>query len=541
MLGSVKERWNDYLSEHPHVEQVVSRLRGWLPPFNYITIHYAYFLSITFASSLIYWGSSETFNAVDYVDSLFLVTSAITNTGLNTRNLSETTTWQQVQLWFLLMIGSPIWVSFWTVLVRKHAFERRFEDIVEQERERRRLAAEKRRQGGIKRAPNLRNVIAFRKYNTDPSGPPIGLSGLGRRMRADRVVMDPVNNPSTQLADLESGPQRTLSAPHAILQTDLNDAASESRTIVSGPSHMSSTQELSTAPQEHITFAEPVSPRTAENNTSAYRPGHHLASASERRESNATSLSSDDSDDPFVHWRNFLGKHNVSRNGQFYDLTSDQREKIGGCEYRALKILAVIVPLYSALWQLLGAVALACWIATRAPEIPLADGENPWWTGIFFSVSAFNNGGFTLIDDSLIPFQSHYFVLIVVGLLILAGNTAYPVFLRLILWSILKMLQFTTDPGEMKDWKETFEFILKYPRRVYTTLFPSRATWWLVGVLFVTNIIDWLAFEILNIGNPAVADLSVGDKIMAGLFQAICKSALCELLCIMPWLTMIAI
>lgn len=540
MLESVKERWNAYVDDHPRLEKVVMLLRNWLPPLNYITIHYAYFLGVTFASSLIYWGSSSTFNAVDYVDSLFLVTSAITNTGLNTRNLSETTTWQQVQLWFLLMIGSPIWVSFWTVLVRKHAFERRFDDIVQRERQRRKEAAEKRRASGIRRAPNLRNMIAFRKHNTDPNGPPIGLSGLGPRMRADRVILDPISDPSTQLPDLESGPKRTISAPHATLHPDLNDAASESKTIVSGPSNADSTQELSTL-RDHITFAEPISPRHVENDTSAYRPGHHLASVNGRRGSNATSLSSDDSDDPFVHWRNFLGKHNVSRNGQFYDLNSDQREKIGGCEYRALKILAVIVPLYSALWQFLGAVALACWIATRAPEIPRADGENPWWAGIFYSVSAFNNGGFSLVDDSLIPFQSHYFVLIVVGLLILAGNTAYPVFLRLILWSILKILNLTTDPGEMRDWKETFEFILKYPRRVYTTLFPSRATWWLVGVLFVTNVIDWLAFEILNIGNPAVAELPIGDQIMAGLFQAICKPYLCKRLGNMPWLTIITL
>lgn len=223
-----------------------------------------------------------------------------------------------------------------------------------------------------------------------------------------------------------------------------------------------------------------------------------------------------------MHWKKFLGKHNVSRSGQFYDLTTEEREHLGGCEYRALKILSLTVPLYSALWQLLGAVALASWIATRSPEIPGKYGENPWWAGIFYSVSAFNNGGFTLVDDSVVSFQGDYFFLFVIGLLILAGNTAYPIFLRLILWSILKVLQLTTHPLTFSPWKETLEFILQYPRRVYTTLFPSRATWWLFGVLVATNVIDWLVFEILNIGNPAVKDLPIGHQIMAGLFQAIC-------------------
>jgi Trk-type K+ transport system membrane component len=230
-----------------------------------------------------------------------------------------------------------------------------------------------------------------------------------------------------------------------------------------------------------------------------------------------------ESEDFFLHWKKILGKHNVSRSGQFYDLSEEEREHLGGCEYRALKILFVFVPLYSAMFQFFGAVALACWIGTRSPEIPQADSQNPWWTGIFYSVSAFNNAGFTLIDDSVVPFRSDYFVLFVMGLLILAGNTAYPVFLRLGLWSTLRIMQLTTPPQAHAPWKETLEFILKYPRRVYTTLFPARATWWLVGVLFVINIVDWIAFEILNIGNPNLANMSVGDQIVAGLFQAICK------------------
>lgn len=522
MFDSFKSRWNNFIEEHPRLEKVVSWVRQWLPPLNYITIHYAYFLGVTLVSSLIYWGSSQPFNAVDYVDSLFLVTSAITNTGLNTRNLSETTTWQQVQLWFLLFIGSPIWVSFWTVLVRKHAFEQRFEDIVERERERRKQAA------SVRRAPNLRSMIPFRKHNTDPNGQSTGLQGLGSRFRLSRATLDPIRESSDQLPDPELGvaAHRTFSAPNAtssapIAETD--DATSESKTITSDIPYAEPVQELAT-PRDHITFAEPVSPHTLGPRTSAYEPGNRLSSNQARRQSDATSLSSD-SDNPLVHWRKFLGKHNATRNGQFYDLTSDEREHLGGCEYRALKIFSIIVPLYSALWQFLGALALACYIATRTPEIPRADGENPWWAGIFYSVSAFNNGGFSLVDDSVIPFQSDYFVLFVIGLLILAGNTAYPVFLRLILWSALKTLNMTTDPA-MAPWKETLEFILKYPRRVYTTLFPARATWWLVAVLVITNLIDWLAFEILNIGNPALTQMPVGDQIMAGLFQAICEQHL---------------
>jgi hypothetical protein len=514
MFEPLKDRWSAFIAEHPRLEKLVDWLKDWLPPLNYITIHYAYFLTITLVSSVIYWGSSQPFNGVNYVDSLFLVTSAITNTGLNSRNLSETTTWQQVQLWFLLMIGSPIWISFWTVLIRKHAFEKRFEDIVERMRER------KRRAPSVRRAPNLLSMRPFRKFHTDPSARSEGLPGLGTILPLSRVGLDPIRESSP--SDPESAVHRTVSAPHRPSPNpvrDVDDATSDSKTITDDALYPEA-PEVSAAPS-HITFAEPVSPHTMGRGTSAYDIGNRLGSSQGRRTSNVTTASSESGD--LLHWRGFLGKHNVSRNGQFYDLSSVEREHLGGCEYRALKVLSAIVPLYSASWQLFGAIALASYIATRAPEVPLEDGENPWWTGIFYSVSAFNNGGFSTVDDSVIPFQSHYFVLIAIGLLILAGNTAYPVFLRLILWSILKILDLTTEPDVMAEWKETFDFILKYPRRVYTTLFPARATWWLVAVLLVTNSIDWAAFGILNIGNPALTKMPVGDQVIAGLFQAICE------------------
>lgn len=527
MFGSLKSKWTEWLQGHPLAEKIVGHISGWLPPINYITIHYGYFISITVASSLIFWGSSKPFGNVNYVDSLFLVTSALTNTGLNTRNLSEVTIWQQVQLWFLLMIGSPIWISFWTVMIRKNAFERRFEDIVGTERERRKQQREARKNGTtIRRAPNLLNMLSFNKHNTDPTGRAPKLTGLGSRAPQSPHVPSPLSH---EMSDLESRPATSTRAFSAPLSTIPSSHDSGDKTEEKDAQRDIEFVEEDT--RDHISFAEPPSPhavRRFESRTSAYQYNNHLAPSPNlglRRGSNATATTaaSEESEDFLMHWKKILGKHNVSRSGQFYDLTSDEREHLGGCEYRALKILAVAVPLYSAMWQFWGAVALGCYVALQSPEIPRADGENPWWAGIFFSVSAFNNGGFTLINDSIIPFRSHYFVLFTMGALILAGNTAYPIFLRLSLWTILKVLQLTTHPLTLGVWKETIEFILNYPRRVYTTLFPSRATWWLFGVLLVTNIVDWLAFEILNIGNPEVKKMPVGHQIMAGLFQAICK------------------
>lgn len=211
----------------------------------------------------------------------------------------------------------------------------------------------------------------------------------------------------------------------------------------------------------------------------------------------------------------------TGRNAQFHDLTTKEREQLGGYEYRALKLLSVVVPLYFALWQLLGCISLGAWIAYNKPEVSTSNGLNPWWTGIFFGVSAFNNSGMGLLDANVIPFQDSYFVLIVMGAMILAGNTAYPILLRFIFWSMAKVLSLTTSEEDFKDFKGTLQLILRYPRRVYTNMFPARQTWWLLFMVCLLNFTDWVSFEVLNLGNAVIEAIPVGARIIDGLFQGI--------------------
>ena len=50
----------------------------WLPPVNFITAHYTYFISICLMSGIIFWGSSTPPRKVTFTDSIFLTTSAMT-------------------------------------------------------------------------------------------------------------------------------------------------------------------------------------------------------------------------------------------------------------------------------------------------------------------------------------------------------------------------------------------------------------------------------------------------------------------------------
>lgn len=217
-------------------------------------------------------------------------------------------------------------------------------------------------------------------------------------------------------------------------------------------------------------------------------------------------------------WHSQLHNEVISRNSQFHGLTREERDRIGGVEYQAISLLAWLVPTYFVLWQLFGCIALGAYMHNHQASIAKDNGVNPWWLGAFNAVSAFNNSGMSVLDANMVPFQSAFFMLITMGLLILAGNTAYPPFLRLIIWVMLRLLP---KSDYYEDWRETLQFILDHPRRVYTNLFPSRQNWWLVFTLVVLNGVDWAAFELLNIGNPAIESIPANARALDGLFQAL--------------------
>ncbi|KAK0722573.1 cation transport protein-domain-containing protein [Lasiosphaeria miniovina] len=227
---------------------------------------------------------------------------------------------------------------------------------------------------------------------------------------------------------------------------------------------------------------------------------------------------------PGFNMRTFLeeNKENIGRNGQFFNLTHEDREYLGGLEYRALEVLIATVTIYFFLLQLLGAIALGAWMAVNAADITAVNAQNPWWAGAFLAVSAFTNGGMTLLDIGLIAFQSgYYFILIVTAFLMFAGGVAFPIFLRLVMWILSKTIKYWANPANYGVWHETFHFILHYPRRVYTMLFPARPTWLLVAMLLALTIINWIMIHLLSIGNPTLDAIPTGIRVFDALFQSI--------------------
>lgn len=125
-----------------------------------------------------------------------------------------------------------------------------------------------------------------------------------------------------------------------------------------------------------------------------------------------------------------------------------------------------------------------------------------------------SNLGFTLTPDSMISFRDAGWPMFTMSFLAFAGNTLYPVFLRLVIWTMSKV-----HPRNASI-QQPLTFLLDHPRRCYTLLFPRGATWALFGIVFVLNFVDTLLIIVLDLNNSAVSELPLGPRILAAIFQA---------------------
>ncbi|EST09385.1 Cation transporter [Kalmanozyma brasiliensis GHG001] len=216
----------------------------------------------------------------------------------------------------------------------------------------------------------------------------------------------------------------------------------------------------------------------------------------------------------------------VTGNSRFHALTETQRDELGGVEYRALDLLAKLVPAYWLIVNLGMVTLVAPYISSNAfrKYRPPFDeqGENKpdyTWFWFFQVISAYSNTGMSLVDTSMTRMQDAYFLLIPMGFLILAGNTGFPILLRFFIWTISICVPSTSRIYE------TLRFLLDHPRRCFVYLFPSSQTWFLFFILLLFNCIDWLAFLILDIGNPVIESITLSIRVFDGLFQSIAVRA----------------
>lgn len=95
---------------------------------NFIVLHYIYVLSWAIIGSVIIYPGGP----LHYIDALFFASGAATQSGLNTVDFNKLHTHQQIVIYFICMLTTPIFINSCLVFCRLYWFEKRFEHIVKE-------------------------------------------------------------------------------------------------------------------------------------------------------------------------------------------------------------------------------------------------------------------------------------------------------------------------------------------------------------------------------------------------------------------------
>ena len=120
------------------------------------------------------------------------------------------------------------------------------------------------------------------------------------------------------------------------------------------------------------------------------------------------------------------------------------------------------------------------------------------WLSIFHSISAWNNAGFSLFNDSFIRYQSSALLIWVISFLIIFGGIGYQVIFEMYLWLRTRLR--------------------KEPKRIVFPLNFKVVT----STTLILLIVGTIAFFLTELNNPeTLGYLDFGNKLLAAWFQSV--------------------
>lgn len=288
----------------------------------------------------------------------------MTEAGLNTVNLSELNTWQQVMLFLLIMFGSAVFVSSSVLHIRKRAFEKTFAELVEKQHKR-------------FHRPRTLTFSLSRSHTVQANDRDAAVASGAVRGRPIKPV--PKDDENKDFANSDESPTIVPAPADLHLET----AASHfTRTT---------TNESNTG---RIRFADQVPPvasrsRILRRSPSFFEGRGVGARGLDNHPRNSRPISFngplpesavEDIPEGPGPWSDTLSKYVETvagysgRNSQFHHLSERERRKLGGIEYDAICLLSWLVPIYFVLFQLLGALAVGAWITANRPDTTRTNG-----------------------------------------------------------------------------------------------------------------------------------------------------------------------
>ena len=296
--------------------------------------------------------------------------------GLNTINLSGINTFQQIQLFLLIILGSAIFVSIGVVQFRKAAFERRFKAIVEDAKQRRKNRSLARRSRSMSRSRlqasnNIDSEVASNANKVEAGTSEVLGSSPPAKDSNDDTIQNAVDQPAHEdIERLNFAGKQSRRVPEMLdIRNEPDSPAEALRQRTAFFAASSPTSERLRSPV--ITFQGIGARQDRMNHPRRIERLQDLSSPLRISESRGRSNTGS------THQLGYPGV--IGRNSQFSSLTFAEREQLGGAEYRAITFLAFVVPLYFIIWQLLGALGLGAYVAQNRRAVAEANGLNPWY------------------------------------------------------------------------------------------------------------------------------------------------------------------
>ncbi|KAK4098197.1 hypothetical protein N658DRAFT_509705 [Parathielavia hyrcaniae] len=478
----------------------------WKPDINFITLHYAWIIFVGLLAFVVIYP----YGNLSAVDAWFFGASASTESGLNTVDVKDLKTYQQVYLYVIAVITNLGFINIIVVAVRLMYFEQRFKTAAAslpgpesaQDTEAQGTSTDREPHPKQKTPEPNQKPDAAEKQDPVPSIRVTFGEGV-KEPRSDSTLYIP---PPRERDQGSSFVEKNGNAKGDQNEDDDDDDDDAIKPVPAGPSGLTRRRGY-----HHHEAGPSISHSKSIEHAAAslFILGKTAPPASARRSHSTTRVGADL---PYLSQQVTIG-----RNSNFKGLTARDRERLGGIEYRALKLLLKIVSGYFFGLHLFGVICLLPWIH-RAPakytDWLVEQGQDKTWWAFFSAQTMVDNLGFTLTADSMVTFRDATWPMLVMTFLAYAGETFYPVVLRLIIWIMFKL------SPKQSSVKETLRFLLDHPRRCYMLLFPSHPTWILFGILVVMNFVDVLLIIVLDLDNPAVNEMAMGPRILAALFQA---------------------
>ncbi|KAL7775760.1 hypothetical protein CFE70_009604 [Pyrenophora teres f. teres 0-1] len=440
----------------------------WKPPINFITLHYAYIFSFGILAMAILYP----YGNLSAIDAYYFGVSCSTESGLNPVDLKALKTYQQIFMYIVPIITNLGFINIVVVVVRLRWFSQKLKGIT---------AAHRRPVSRNETSEQQGQVSANVSETRDLEG---GLTGETVSEKKPVVQTESSQEEAKDESKDEANVPHIKFAPDPRLRTNEKGAL-----YIPGPRERDNGEPITmTSDDEDEDQIKPITEssyamRRTKSNTRSMR--------STRSMSKATSV------DRVVASMFVLGSTSSVTHSEIkprrepLDLSSLTPEELGGVEYRALRVLLKITVGYFFGLHIFGVICLLPWIhlaPSKYQDYLATHAVGKTWWAIYSSQTMVDNLGLTLTPDSMISFRDTF-------------------------WPMLAL-------PSGSSLQESTRFLLDHPRRCYTLLFPSTATWILATILIILNFIDTLLIIVLDLDNREVNVLAIGHRILAAIFQS---------------------